>query len=66
MIQSMDGTVKIYGTIKDYKVYPDEKFYSFTASVHEDEKSELGMIIDKVEVLEEVATPIGEMDSSIQ
>lgn len=66
MIQSMDGTVKIYGTIKDYKVYPDEKFYSFTASVHEDEKSELGMIIDKVEVLEEVETPIGEMDSSIQ
>ncbi len=57
MIQSMDGTVKIYGTIIDYKI---EKYYSFIAEVHEDSKSELKMVIDKVEVLEEVAAPIGQ------
>lgn len=54
VIRSMDGTLKIEGVLRDYKSYALEKYYSFEADAHEDSKSDLGMIIDKLEVLKEV------------
>ena len=53
-VRSMDGKIKIEGIVLDYNPYNSElskQYYSFTADAHEDSKSELGMIIDKIEVV---------------
>lgn len=67
-VRSMDGKIKIEGTVLDYNPYNSElskQYYSFTADAHEDSKSELGMIIDKIEVLEEVEGNIGDDITSL-
>lgn len=56
-VRSMDGTVNMSGTITDYNPYNADfgkKYYSFTAKAHEDSKSELGIVIDEVQVVQEV------------
>lgn len=67
-VRSMDGKIKIEGIVLDYNPYNSElskQYYSFTADAHEDSKSELGMIIDKIEVLEEVEGNIGDDITSL-
>ena len=64
VVQSADGSVQINGTVRDYRKESDlydyqynpepRVVYSFTASGKADEKSELGTVIDTVEVLEQV------------
>lgn len=71
VVQSADGSVQINGTVRDYRKESDQYdyqynpdprvVYSFTASGKADEKSELGTVIEKVEVLELVS---GTVDSS--
>jgi hypothetical protein len=71
VVQSADGSVQINGTVRDYRKESDQYdyqynpdprvVYSFTASGKADEKSELGTVIEKVEVLELVS---GTADSS--
>lgn len=69
VVQSADGSVQINGTVRDcrkesemyqqYQYDPDLKvLYSFTASGEADTKSELGTVIDTVEVLELVSDTV--------
>lgn len=58
VIQNYDGTVEIAGVLGDYWASP-QKYYSFTATGHADEASQLGFVIDQMNILDEVATPEG-------
>ena len=55
LFQSLDGTVKVEGTIKNLKSDKDTE-YIFTADGYANEASKMGMVIEKVEVTEDPTT----------